>query len=342
MISKEAWGKADGKPVDLYTLTNANQLEVKITNYGGIITSWICPDNHGRAANVTLGFNELSSYLQGHPYFGCIVGRYANRIAKGKFMLNGVAYSLAVNNGENHLHGGLLGFDKVVWNAEMDSANRRLKLSYLSKDGEEGYPGNLHVTVIYHLSDDDTLSIDYTASTDKPTQINLTNHAYFNLTGDFSKTILDHVLTLNANRYTPLDDTSIPTGELAGVKGTPFDFTQPKKIGDHIGQVGLGYDQNFLININGDTLALAATLYDPASGRKLEVFTTQPGVQFYTGNYLDGTCKSPDGIAYQKHTGLCLETQHYPDTPNQPDFPSTLLNPGETFRSQSKYKFSVE
>lgn len=340
-ITKESWGEADGKPVDLYTLTNANGVQVKITTYGGIVTSWVTPDKNGNKTNVVLGFDSLSGYLAKPPYFGAIIGRYGNRIAKGTFKIDTTTYQLATNNGENHLHGGNKGYDKVVWNAKPADSTTSLTLTYLSKDGEEGYPGNLNITVVYTLTDENELLIDYTAETDKTTVVNLTNHSYFNLTSDVNNTILDHQLQINADKYTPVDAGLIPTGELKDVKGTPFDFLQPHKIGERIAAVDGGYDHNFVLTRTGSDLELVATLTDSVSGRKLEVFTTEPGLQFYSGNFLDGTIKTSDGKSINLRTGLCLETQHFPDSPNQPAFPSTLLKPGEKYHTVTKYKISV-
>lgn len=340
-ITKESWGEADGKPVDLYTLTNANGVQVKITTYGGIVTSWVTPDKNGNKTNVVLGFDSLSGYLAKPPYFGAIIGRYGNRIAKGTFKIDTTTYQLATNNGENHLHGGNKGYDKVVWNAKPADSTTSLTLTYLSKDDEEGYPGNLNITVVYTLTDENELLIDYRAETDKTTVVNLTNHSYFNLTGDVNNTILDHQLQINADKYTPVDAGLIPTGELKDVKGTPFDFLQPHKIGERIAAVDGGYDHNFVLTRTGSDLELVATLTDSVSGRKLEVFTTEPGLQFYSGNFLDGTIKTSDGKSINLRTGLCLETQHFPDSPNQPAFPSTLLKPGEKYHTITKYKISV-
>ena len=340
-ITKESWGEADGKPVDLYTLTNANGVQVKITTYGGIVTSWVTPDKTGNKSNVVLGFDSLSGYLAKPPYFGAIIGRYGNRIAKGTFKIDTTTYQLATNNGENHLHGGNKGYDKVVWDAKPADSTASLTLTYLSKDGEEGYPGNLNITVVYTLTDENELLIDYTAETDKATVVNLTNHSYFNLTGDVNNTILDHQLQIKADKYTPVDAGLIPTGELKDVKGTPFDFLQPHKIGERIAAVNGGYDHNFVLTRTGSDLELVATLSDSVSGRKLEVFTTEPGLQFYSGNFLDGTIKTSDGKSINLRTGLCLETQHFPDSPNQPAFPSTLLKPGEKYHTVTKYKISV-
>jgi aldose 1-epimerase len=345
-ITKSAWDKVDGQMVDLYTLTNKNGVEVKISNYGGKVTSWITPDKGGKRSNIVLGFNHPNSYTKDVPYFGALIGRYGNRIAKGKFTLNGKEYTLAANNGVNALHGGNKGFDKVIWTAEpvTDSVSA-LTLTYLSKDGEEGYPGNLKVTVKYTLTDADELKIDYTATTDKATVLNLTNHTYFNLSGDHNNTILDETIQINADRYTPVDATLIPTGKLEPVKGTPFDLTKPIKIGAHINEVPgkpVGYDHNFVLNNSDTTMHQAAIVYDAMSGRQLEVITNQPAIQFYTGNFLDGKLIADDGKPINQHTALCLETQHYPDSPNQPTFPSTVLKPGETFKSTTIYKVSVK
>lgn len=341
-IAKEAWGEADGKEVSLYTLTNSNGIQVKITNYGGTITSWTAPDKTGAMADIVLGFDSLDRYLAGTPYFGALIGRYGNRIAKGKFTLNDTTYTLATNNGANHLHGGIKGFDKVVWDAEADSANTTLTLRYTSKDGEEGYPGNLNVTVKYSLNDQNELLIDYEAESDKATPVNLTNHAYFNLTGDVANSILDHHLTIHANHYTPVDTTLIPTGEIKAVSGTPFDFNQPTKIGARIEQVPGGYDHNYVLTDSTKSMKLAAVLYDSASGRTLEVLTQEPGLQFYSGNFLNGTISSRNGKPINKHGGLCLETQHFPDSPNQPAFPSTILKPGEKYKTTTIYRVSVK
>ncbi|MEO5685328.1 MAG: aldose epimerase family protein [Chitinophagaceae bacterium] len=341
-ITKQDFGEADGKPVSLFTLTNKKGIQVKITNYGGIVTSWTAPDKSGAASSIVLGFDSLSGYLAKPPYFGALVGRYGNRIANGAFKIGDSSYTLAKNNGKNHLHGGLKGFDKVVWDAAMVDSVAALTLTYTSKDGEEGYPGNLKVTVVYTLSDDDELGIEYSAETDKSTPVNLTNHSYFNLTGSVSNTILNHILQIDADAYTPVDTTLIPTGVLQPVKGTPFDFTSPTAIGARIANVPGGYDHNFVLNSKDGSLHLAAVLTDSISGRKLEVFTTQPGLQFYTGNFLDGSFKTNDGKSINKNTALCLETQHFPDSPNQPSFPSTILKPGEKYHSITKYKLSVQ
>ena len=316
-ITKSSFGKAGGKEVFLYTLINSKGTEVKITNFGGIVTSWISADKNNKRSSIVLGYDSLSGYLAAHPYFGAIVGRYGNRIAKGKFSIDSVEYTLAINNGPNHLHGGVVGFDKVVWEPTVENDSvPSLLLSYLSKDGEEGYPGNLNVDVHYTLTDEDELKIEYTATTDKKTVVNLTNHSYFNLTGDVANTILDHELQIDADHFTSVDSTLIPTGEITSVKGTPFDFTQPTKVGLRIDSVKGGYDHNYVFNKLDASLTKVASVSEQKSGRVLEVFTTEPGVQFYTGNFLDGTLKTSDGKAIQQHAVLCLETQHFPDSPN--------------------------
>jgi aldose 1-epimerase len=341
-----SFGKtSDGTEVQLFTLSNAHGLKVGITNYGGTVTSLLVPDKAGKLGDVVLGFDNVSGYqspefLKSGPYFGALIGRYGNRIAKGKFTLDGKEYTLAKNNGENTLHGGKKGFDKVVWQAEPGSSadGQTLKLTYLSKDGEEGYPGNLNVTVVYTLTNDDALKIDYSATTDKATPVNLTNHAYFNLSG--GQDVLGHQVTIRADRYNVVDAGLIPTGELRPVKGTPFDFTTPHTIGERIGQVPGGYDHNWALNETSG-LHAAATVYEPTTGRTMEVTTTEPGLQFYTGNFLDGSLKGKGGTVYGKHAGFCMETQHFPDSPNQPKFPSTILKPGQTLQSSTVYKFGV-
>ncbi|HOZ76404.1 MAG TPA: aldose epimerase family protein [Ferruginibacter sp.] len=343
-MKQEKWGTVDGKDVYLYTLTNKSGATIKITNYGGIVTSWVTPDKNGKSTSIVLGFDSLSGYLAKPPYFGAIIGRYGNRIAKGSFKIDTTTYTLAKNNGVNHLHGGDKGFDKVVWHGltkKSSPSSTSITLHYVSLDGEEGYPGNLKVDVTYTLTDENELSIEYSAETDKPTVVNLTNHSYFNLTGDPSKTILDHSLQVNADKYTPVDKGLIPTGELKEVKGTAFDFLQPHTIGERIASVEGGYDHNFVLTRKEKGLELVATLSDSISGRKLEVFTEEPGLQFYSGNFLDGTIKTSNGTAINKYAALCLETQHFPDAPNQPAFPSTLLKPGEKYHTITKYKVSV-
>jgi aldose 1-epimerase len=350
-IEKERWGSTGGQAVDLYTLTNSHCMEAKIITYGGIVQSLSVPDRHGNVANVALGFEDLAGYVENNsPYFGAIIGRYANRIAGGKFTLDGVTYELPKNDGPNTLHGGLEGFDKKNWDArELSNGDTvGLDLTYTSPDGEEGFPGKLDVGVTYTLTEGNELRVDYRATTDEPTVVNLTNHSYFNLQGEGTGTIYDHRLMLNANRYTPVDDTLIPTGEIAPVAGTPFDFRSSKAIGARIRDdheqivIGRGYDHNFVLNRRGHKgLVPAARAEDPDSGRVLEIRTTEPGVQFYSGNFLDGTLVGTGGRVYRQSDGFALETQHYPDSPNQPDFPSTVLRPGETFESTTVFEFSV-
>ena len=341
----------DFDSIRLYTLTNNHGMTVKVTNYGAIVTSIMVPDRDGKIADITLGYNSVEGYINAvdRPYFGAIVGRYGNRIAKGRFSIDGETYKLATNNDENHLHGGNVGFDKVVWDAKPVSSDGcdGIELIYLARDGEEGYPGNLSVKVLYQLSNNNELIIQYHATTDKATPINLTQHTYFNLKGEGEGTILDHELLLNAKRYTPVDKGLIPTGKLAPVAGTPFDFTSPKAIGRDIGQehqqleYGLGYDHNFVLDGNEGTMKLAARVYEPTSGRVLEVQTTEPGVQFYCGNFLDGTLKGKSGKPYVHRGGFCLETQHFPDSPNHAEFPSTILRPGEQYKTKTVFKFST-
>ena len=350
-IEKQSFGKTeDGMAVDLFTLTNANGMKLKITNYGGIVTSIFVPDKDGNLGDVVLGYDNLEGYLNNNPYFGCIVGRYGNRIAKGKFTLNGKNYTLATNNEPNHLHGGVKGFDKVVWAAKevKDKDTVGLELTYLSKDGEEGYPGNLSVKVIYTLTNDNALRIDYEATTDQPTVVNLTNHSYFNLKDAGASSILNHELMIDADYITPVDETLIPTGELRSVEGTPFDFRTLTVVGDRIDsddeqiKFAGGYDHNFVLNGKAGELRLVGKLFESTSGRVIEVWTTEPGIQFYSGNFLDGTITGKKGIVYQYRHGLCLETQHYPDSPNQPNFPSTTLNPGEKYQTTTVYTFLVK
>jgi aldose 1-epimerase len=349
-VSKQNFGKtADGQEIDLYTLTNRNGVEAKITNFGGIVVSLKVPDRNRKFDDVVLGFNDLDTYLKGHPNFGALIGRYGNRIAKGRFTLNGVEYKLAVNNGENHLHGGIKGFDKVIWTGKEfpTRAGAAVRLMYLSKDGEEGYPGNLNVAVVYTLTNNNELRIDYTATTDKDTVTNLTHHSYFNLAGEGNGDILNHRLILRANRFTPTDAGSIPTGELRSVIGTPFDFRTAKAIGERIDQdeeqlkFGNGYDHNFVVNGRRGALRQAAIVSEPTTGRVMEVWTTEPGVQLYTGNFLDGTLTGKAGKPYTRRSGFCLETQHYPDSPNKPNFPTTTLRKGATYRSTTIYRFSA-
>jgi aldose 1-epimerase len=343
MTGKTLYGMIGADSVFQYTLTNKNGMVVKILNYGGTVTDIITPDKNGKMGDVILGYDSLSGYLQaGNPYFGCLVGRYGNRIANAKFSLDGKEYTLAANNGPNTLHGGLKGFDKVIWTVKLFN-DSSLLLSYLSKDGEEGYPGNLSVDVMYSLSIDNGLKIDYAAVTDKATPVNLTNHCYFNLSAGTDSTILEHELMLKADKYTPVNKTLIPIGKIDDVKGTPMDFTTSKKIGKDLAAVTGGYDHNWVVNKSSNDLELIASVYHAGSGRYMEVFTTQPGIQFYTGNFLDGSLENTrDGMKYVKHAALCLETQHFPDSPNQPSFPNTILKPGETFHETTVYKFSIK
>jgi aldose 1-epimerase len=343
-LQKEFFGQTiQGEAVSLFTLSNDRHLTVKLLNYGGIITAIETPDRKGDIADVVLGRNTLTEYQEVHPYFGAIVGRYGNRIAKGCFDLDGFTYRLAVNDGPNHLHGGLIGFDKVVWQAEEIQSREAVgvALEYLSKDGEEGYPGNLQVKVKYLLNNNNELVIEYWAVTDRPTVINLTNHSYFNLQGEGSGTILDHIMQINAKQTTAINEQLIPTGELAVVAGTPFDFTAPHTLGSRFAAVKGGYDHNYVLDRKQTGLGLAAKVIEPQSGRIMEVFTTQPGIQLYTGNFLDGTIAGKSGRFYGPQSGFCLETQHFPDSPNQPEFPTTRLNPGETYQETTIYKFSV-
>ena len=346
---RESFGKTpDGKNVDVYTLTNRLNAEARITNYGGTLVSLKVPDRAGRFADVVLGFDSMEGYLSGNFYVNSLIGRYGNRIANGRFTLNGVEYKLATNNGPNHLHGGVRGFDKVLWNARplKVRGGSALELTYVSPDGEEGYPGTLRVRVVYTLTDANELRIDYSATTDKDTVVNLTNHAYFNLAGEGSGDILGHNLTLYADRFLPTDATAIPTGELRPVRGTPFDFTRPAAIGARIEaddeqiKFGAGYDHTFVIRGRLGALRRAALVHEPTTGRVLEVWTTEPGVQLYSGNYLD-TVAGKSGKPYGRRTGFCLETQHYPDSPNKPGFPSTVLRRGGRYRTTTVYKFSA-
>ncbi len=330
-----------------YTLKNKAGMEVRLATYGARITSINVPDRDGNFADVVQGYDAIESYQTAgkKPYFGVTVGRYGNRIAKGRFSIDGTEYQLPCNNGLNHLHGGIVGFDKVVWQAE--TIKNGVRFAYLSKDGEEGYPGNLDVTVTYTLTESNELKIEYYATTDQPSPVNLTNHSYFNLAGESAPTVLDQELMINADTFVSIDSTSIPLGPLAPVKDTPFDFRQPKPIGRDIDRKdeqlanGQGYDHNFVLNKTGKELSLAATLYDPASGRFMEVLTQEPGIQFYSGNFLDGTLVGKSGRAYARRSAICLEAQHFPDSPNQPSFPNTILRPGKVYESQTIYRFSV-
>ena len=337
----------EGEQVDIYTLVNSGGMVAKVMTYGAILTELHVPDRNGQLADVVLGFDKLDAYLEGHPYFGATTGRVANRISVGKFTLDGKEYSLARNNGPHHLHGGEKGLDKRVWKAlatETDG-NPSVQFTYLSPDGEEGYPGNLSMTVIYTLTNDDELRIDYTATTDKATPVNLTHHSYFNLSGAGEGSILDHELTLNADHYTPVDNTGIPIGEIKPVTGSVMDFTEPVPIGARIDEVGGdpgGYDHNYVLRSQDRTLALCARVRDPKSGRVMEIFTTEPGVQFYTGNYLDGTLTGKGDKIYEKRYGFCLEAQHYPDSVNHPGFPSIILRPGETYRQTTVHRFTTD
>jgi len=351
MVKKESFGKTrEGQPVDLYTLSNTHGIEVRAMTYGGIIVSLKVPDRNGKLDDIVLGFDSLDGYLAGHPYFGAIIGRYGNRIGKARFTLDGVEYKLAANNGPNSLHGGVKGFDKVVWSAEPieKSDSSGVVFTYMSKDGEEGYPGNLSAKVTYTLTDKNELVFDYRATTDKATPVNLTNHTYFNLAGQGTRDILGHDMMLNADNITPVDSTLIPTGEIKSVDGTPFDFRKLTPIGARIDQddqqlqYGPGYDHNYVLNRKGEGLSLAARVREAATGRVMEVYTTEPGIQFYAGNFLDGTLTGKGGRVYKRRYGFCLETQHFPDSPNKPGFPSTILRPGKTYTSRTTYKFLVE
>ena len=350
-IKKERFGEtSDGKPVHLYRLTNANNISADIIDYGGIVVSLKVPDDKGHFDDIVLGFDSIQGYEKNNLYFGCIVGRYANRIANGRFLLNDKVYKLAQNIKPNHLHGGKRGFDKVIWGAEEinDSEGLGLQLNYLSLNGEEGYPGNLAVKVTYRLTDDNELQIEYFAETDQDTVVNLTNHSYFNLSGHDSGDILDHIVTIHAEEYTAVDAHSIPTGEIKSLVNTPLDFMQPAPVGERIHEnidalkFGNGYDINYVLNNDHGQALKAAEVFDPKSRRLMEVYTTQPGVQFYTGNYINCNMPGKGGeFKYQKRSGLCLETQHYPDSPNKPNFPSVVLKPEESYQQKTVYKFKV-
>ena len=347
--TKAPFGKtADGKRIDIYTLRNHSGMEARIMNYGGVVVSLKVPDKKGKFGDVVLGYDNLGSYLTNSPYFGALIGRYGNRIANGKFSLDGQDYTLVVNNPPNHLHGGVKGFDKVIWKAKlMETADGpALELTYLSKDGEEGYPGNLSVTATYTVTEENELRVDFTATTDKDTVCNLTHHSYFNLRGKGD--VLNHIVQINADQFTPIDSNLIPTGELKPVDGTPFDFRKPTPIGEHINdddpqlKYAGGYDHNFVINKLPGEFGLAATVYEPVSGREMEVWTTAPGLQFYTGNFLGGTIKGKGGWVYQHRAAFCMEPQHFPDSPNKPDFPSVELKPGEVYHNTIIYRFAIQ
>ncbi|HWX22197.1 MAG TPA: aldose epimerase family protein [Candidatus Binatia bacterium] len=349
-VSRQPFGKtSDGTPIDIFTLHNASGAEARICNYGGLVVSLKVPDRNGQPGDVVLGYDKLNDYIKNSPFFGALIGRYGNRIARGKFTLDGQQYTLATNNYPNALHGGNKGFDKVVWEPKVttfaSAEGPSLELRYLSKDGEEGYPGNLSVRVVYTLTEENALRVDYTATTDKDTVVNLTQHSYFNLAGKGD--ILGHVVMIPADKFTPVDSTLIPTGELRPVDGTPFDFRSPTAIGARINQpdeqlkFGNGYDHNWVFNKNVGDLTLMARVSEPTTGRVMEVWSTEPGLQFYSGNFLDGTIKGKRGVVYQFRNGFCMEPQHFPDSPNHPEFPSVVLKPGLTYHNTIIYKFST-
>ncbi|MDT0644061.1 aldose epimerase family protein [Zunongwangia sp. F363] len=349
VIEKSDYGTTpDGEKIEMYTLSNSNGMEVQIITYGGRITKLTAPDLNNNYQDVVLGFDSIGQYLEENPYFGAIIGRYGNRIAGGKFSLDGEEYTLPQNNGENTLHGGDKGFDKVIWKATPLEGKNALKLSYTSKDMEQGFPGQLETTVTYELKDDNSLNVEYKATTDKKTIVNLTQHSYFNLSGDFSKDILDHKVEINADEFIPVNENLIPTGEIRDVQGTPFDFREAQAIGKNIEaeneQIlrGNGYDHCWVLNEQDSGVRYAASAYDPDSGRYLEVYTDEPGMQFYTANFLNGTLPAKGGGTYGKRTGFCFETQHYPDTPNQEGFPTVVLEPGETYTSNTSFRFSAK
>jgi aldose 1-epimerase len=348
-LSRAAFGRtADGVEVELYTLRNRQGMEARIATYGGIVTNLTAPDRAGKYADVVLGYDTLEGYLKNNRYFGALIGRYGNRIARGKFTLNGVQYTLATNNGPNALHGGFVGFDKVVWKAMQATVRPQgpqLTLTYRSRDGEEGYPGNLSVTATYTLTEDNALQLDYRASTDRPTVINLTQHSYFNLRGEGD--VLGHIVQINGGHFNSVDRTLIPTGEQRSVAGTPFDFRVPTAIGARIDfeeeqlQFGKGYDHNWVIDNPTGSLRVQASVYEPQTGRVLEVLSAEPGLQFYSGNFLDGSIIGKGGQLYTVHSGFCMEPQHFPDSPNHPQFPSTALRPGQTYRNTLVYRFTA-
>ena len=346
-VKTTPYGKMpDGTPIELYTLTNANGMQAGIITYGGIVTRLTAPDKKGKFDDVVLGMDDLAGYMKATTYFGALIGRYGNRIGHAQFKLNGETYKLPANDNGNTLHGGIHGFDKHVWTAVPGGAGASLELTYVSQDGEEGFPGKLTAKVIYTLTDHNELNIDYTATTTRLTVVNLTNHSYFNLAGPGSGDILSHEVKIEADRFTPVDATLIPTGELRPVKGTPFDFTTATKIGARIGQddeqlkFGRGYDHNWVLNLSGNGISKAAEVYEATTGRVMEVWTTEPGLQFYTGNFLDGTLRGK-GHSYDLRGGFCMETQHFPDSPNKPDFPSTTLKPGDIYHTTTSYRFSA-
>jgi len=350
-VKKQSWGKtADGRQVDLYVLTNDKGFEVKVTNFGAAVVSVMAPDRQGKMADVILGYDSAAGYETDKAYLGTAIGRYGNRIGGAQFSLNGKVYKLAKNDGQNSLHGGVKGFNKALWAAEELRAKDGVgvRLTYLSKDGEEGYPGNLSATVTYTVTDANELKMHYQATTDKPTVVNLTNHAYFNLLGDAAGDILGHELYLNSDKFLPVDKGLIPIGELRSVKGTPLDFTKPTVVGARINDqseqmvLGGGYDHCWVLNKTGQGMSLAARMYEPKTGRVMEVTTTEPAIQFYTGNFLDGTIKGKKGTVYTKRMAFCLETEHFPDSPNKPSFPTTVLKPGETYSTTTVYKFSAK
>lgn len=350
-VVKERFGQVDGKEIDIYTLTNENDARVKVINYGAIVVSLKVPDRDGNFADVVTGYDSLSDYINDNSFFGAIVGRYGNRIAKGKFQLDGNEYQLTINDGENHLHGGTTGFYKAIWDAETveSETGPSVKLSLVSPDGDEGYPGTVTISVTYTLTNNNELRIDYEGTTDKPTILNPTHHSYFNLSGDFNNTILDQELFIDADSFTPVDSVLIPTGEFSPVENTPMDFRKPTEIGQRINddylqlKYGRGYDHNWVLNnYKKGVVRKVASLYNRRSGRLMEVLTDQPGLQFYSGNFLNGTIVGKGGIVYKHRTALCLETQHYPDSPNKPEFPSVVLRPGEVYKQTTIYKFSVK